>query len=177
MNKIPAKLPVESLVITVDNREQHPWNLDPLKMEPGTLQTGDYQLRDFPPNFAAVERKSLDDAAGCIGIERDRFSREIERLLGFQHRLLVIESSWDEIEAGNYRSRVSPNSFTASLLGWQARGLPVLLTGDRERAQRFTAKWFYLVARTQYRAMRALMTERISATDGSTKTDGPRVEK
>jgi DNA excision repair protein ERCC-4 len=177
MNKLPATLPVESLVITWDNREQNPWILSPLKMEPGTLQTGDYQLRDFPPNFAAVERKSLDDAAGCIGTQRERFDREIERLLGFQHRLLVIESDWDEIESGNYRSRVSPNSFTASLLGWQARGLPVLLAGNRERAQRFTAKWFYLVARTQYRAMRSLMTERISATDGSTKLDGTRVGK
>ena len=60
------------------------------------------------PALAAVERKSEDDLLCCIGTERARFDREVSRLLAFPVRALVVESTWERIEAGEWRSKITP---------------------------------------------------------------------
>ncbi|MEO2017644.1 MAG: hypothetical protein ABGZ53_25090, partial [Fuerstiella sp.] len=63
--KLPATLKPESILVTVDNREQQPWDLAPLRMEVGTLQSGDYALgADGLTDLIRIERKSLPDLVG-----------------------------------------------------------------------------------------------------------------
>ncbi|MGN6544490.1 MAG: hypothetical protein ACTHK7_05545, partial [Aureliella sp.] len=76
--KLPAKLDPAAVTAIVDTREQTPLDLAPLRVQPGTLDTGDYALAGC--DSVRIERKSLPDLIACVGRERDRFDREIERL-------------------------------------------------------------------------------------------------
>ena len=152
----PAELKPEMVTAICDTREQTPLDLSPLRSESGTLTTGDYSVRGLE-HVVAVERKSLPDLLGCIGRDRERFDREVQRLLAYPTRALVVESTWAEIEAGNWRSKVTPAAAMGSLLGWIAQGLPVVMCGDHERAGRYVGRLLFIAARRRWRENRELM--------------------
>src|SRR5437763_1557404 len=83
----------QSSTALIDSREQLPLCLDPLRVEPGTLATGDYSVKGLE-HVVAIERKSAEDMLSCVGRERGRFDREIQRLLAYPVRAIVVESSW-----------------------------------------------------------------------------------
>ncbi len=136
-----------SPVIVVDTREQEPWSFRDLPTEPGTLDTGDYSVRGLE-HRVAVERKSLDELLACIGRERDRFKRELQRLRAYRFRCLVVEASYADLERGEWRSKIQPSHVLGSLAAWMAQySLPVMLAGDHEPAARFAEKFLYQAAR------------------------------
>jgi DNA excision repair protein ERCC-4 len=153
--KLPAELKPESVVALVDTREQTPWDLSPLRSEPATLATGDYSVRGLE-SVVAIERKSLPDLLGCIGRERARFDREVDRLRGSPVRALIVEASWQDIERGEWRGNVTPQAALGSLLGWIAGGLPVVMAGDHQRAGVYASRLLYLAARREWRRLRTL---------------------
>jgi hypothetical protein len=53
-----------------------------------TLREGDYSvaLHDHMPLAIRLERKGLGDLYGCIGRERERFERELQRLRIYDYR-------------------------------------------------------------------------------------------
>jgi ERCC4-type nuclease len=154
--RLPAELKPEQVTVIVDTREQIPLDLAPLAMVTGTLTSGDYSVVGLE-GIVAVERKSLSDLLGCIGTERERFDREVQRLLAYPVRALVVESTWAAIEAGEWRSKITPPAAVGSLMGWIAMGLPVVMAGDHQRAGRFVAKILYTAARRRWREARALV--------------------
>lgn len=154
--KLPAELKHENVVAVIDSREQLPLNLEPLQTVPGTLPTGDYSVRGLE-SVVAIERKSLSDLLGCIGGERERFEREVLRLLAYPVRALVVESTWGEIESGGWRSKINPAAAVGSLLGWMATGLPVLMCGDHRKAGVFVSRILYIAARRRWREARSLV--------------------
>jgi len=154
--KLPATLAPDLLTAIIDTREQTPLDLAPLQMEPGTLDTGDYSLRGLE-HVVRIERKSLDDLVACVGRERERFDREVQRLLAYPVRVLLVEATWAQIEKGGWRSKVTPAAVEGSLLGWIAAGLQVELIGSHERAGRFAARILYTVAKRRYRELRVLV--------------------
>ena len=89
-------------------------------MESGTLTTGDYSVKGLE-TIIAVERKSLPDLLGCIGQQRERFDREVQRLLAYPCRAVIIECSWADLEQGEWRSQVTPAAAIGSVLGWIAQ--------------------------------------------------------
>ncbi len=103
--KLPKTIKPEDITAIVDSREQTPLDLSPLKTEVGTLQTGDYALKACP-DAIRIERKSLPDLIGCVGRDRERFEREVERLLAFPVRILLIESTWAAIELKQWRGKI-----------------------------------------------------------------------
>ena len=152
---IPAELPLQSLVALIDTREQAPLDLQPLATETATLATGDYSVRGLE-HVVAIERKSLDDLLACVGRERARFDKEVQRLLAYPVRALVVEATWQDVEAGGWRSAVTPAAALGSLLGWVASGQPIIMAGDHERAGRFVARMLTIAARRRWRELRAL---------------------
>jgi len=154
-NKIPAEPRAEQVTTIVDTREQTPLDLAPLQTTAGTLPTGDYSVLGLE-SIIAIERKSLGDMLACIGGERERFDREVQRLLAYPVRALVIESTWQEFEAGGWRSKVKPTSAIGSLLGWSALGLPVVMAGTHQQAGRYVSRLLYIAARRRWREARAL---------------------
>jgi ERCC4-type nuclease len=161
--KLPAKLDPKNVIAIVDSREQNALNLEPLTTITSTLPTGDYSVRGLE-HVIAIERKSLDDLVGCVGRDRERFDREVQRLLAFPVRILVIESSWEAIESHEpafpqWRGKVTREAVLGSLMGWQAAGLSVHMAGDHERAGKHVARMLYTVARRRYAELRALSGE------------------
>lgn len=152
---LPAEMPIDRITAVVDTREQTPLNLTPLAMTKGTLTTGDYSVVGLE-HLVAVERKSLLDLLACVGRERDRFDREVQRLLAYPVRALVVEATWQEIETGGWRGDVRPQAVLGSLLGWIAAGLPVLMAENHEQAGRYVARLLVIAARRRWRELRAL---------------------
>lgn len=148
-----GELRPEHVVAIIDTREQIPLDVSPLGTEVGTLATGDYSVKGLE-NVVAVERKSLTDLLGCIGTERERFEREIQRMLAYPTRAVIVESTWFEVEAGGWRSKVTPAAAIGSLLGWIASGVPIILAGDHERAGRYVSRLLFTAARRRWREAR-----------------------
>jgi DNA excision repair protein ERCC-4 len=155
--RLPAELRPEDVTAICDTREQCPLDLLPLRSEPGTLATGDYSIKGLE-HLIAVERKSAEDMLACIGRERERFDREVQRLLAFQVRAVVVEAGWQFFERGGWRGNVTPNAAIGSLLGWITAGVPIVMAYDHARAGRFVSRILYTAARRRWREARALVT-------------------
>ena len=158
------KIKPQQLTALIDSREQQPLDLTPLSTESATLQTGDYTARGIE-DVCRIERKSLPDLLSCVGRDRERFDREIERLRAFPVSVLVVEATWPQIELGGWRSKVKPNAVIGSLLGWQAKGIAVHLVGDHERAGRHVSRMLFTVARRELKRLKVL-SEAIEAPMG-----------
>ena len=154
--KIPAAFEQEHVVAVVDTREQLPLDLAPMQVVRDTLPTGDYSVRGLEQHVA-IERKELGDLLSCVGVDRARFDREIQRMLTYPTRALIVEASWADIEAGGWRSKVTPSAALGSLLGWTCRGLPVVMAGNRDRAALFVRRILFIAARRRWREARAFV--------------------
>jgi DNA excision repair protein ERCC-4 len=153
--KLPAEPRPDQFVALIDIAEQLPFGLRPLRTERAHLTTGDYSVKHLEKHIC-LERKSLSDLVGCCGNERARFERELDRMLGIPARAVIVEAGWPELEAGEWRSKIKPESVVASVLGWQAAGIPFLLAGTRERADRYAARFLFIAARRRWRELRGL---------------------
>lgn len=145
----------EDVCALIDTREQLPLDLEPLQTVAAALPTGDYSVRGLE-HVVAIERKSLSDLLCCVGRERERFDREVQRLLAYPTRALLVESTWPDIERGEWRSQLQPSHVLGSLLGWIAAGLPVIMAGDHARAGRYAARVLYTAARRRWRENREI---------------------
>jgi len=164
--KLPADLPPSAVVPLIDTREQLPLDLPSLAPPViTTLATGDYSVSGLE-HVVAIERKSLEDLLGCIGQERERFDREVQRLLAYPVRALVIESGWQALERGEWRSKVTPQAAVGSVLGWIASGLPVVMCYTHERAGKYVARLLYTAARRRWREARELVA-RVQGDEGA----------
>ena len=153
--KLPAELKPEDVVAIIDTREQTPLSLSPLMVTAGTLTTGDYSVQGLE-HIVAIERKSLPDLIACVGRERERFDREVQRLLAYPVRALVVEANWDQIEMGQWRGQVKINAVMGSLMGWIAKGLPVIMARDHRRAGEYVSRLLFIAARREWRKCRTL---------------------
>lgn len=150
-------------VIVIDTREQDTLVFQNLPAESGALDTGDYSIRGLE-HLIAVERKNLDDLLGCIGRDRDRFKRELQRLRAYRFRMLVVECSAADLERGEWRSQLQPAHVLGSLAAWTAQyGLPIWLAGDHQAAGRFVERFLFqcaLAVAGEYQAAEALLEVR-----------------
>ncbi|MDD2967544.1 MAG: ERCC4 domain-containing protein [Desulfovibrionaceae bacterium] len=82
--------------VIIDSREQSPFAFHNEKYgvekAVGTLSIGDYSLAGLEDHIA-VERKSLPDLVLCLGRERDRFERELQRGAALDAFCVVCEGS------------------------------------------------------------------------------------
>lgn len=146
----------DDLTAICDTREQRPLDLAPMKIERKGLTTGDYSIAGLE-HVIAVERKSLDDLLQCIGQERERFDREMHRILAYPHKMLVIEATWADIRAGKWRQKVHANAVAGSLLGWMSKGIPVFFAPDHDSAGGIVRHFLFLSARRRWEEARAMV--------------------
>lgn len=138
MTPFELKSSLESMVLTVDTREQPTENLKKriemtgLPYERCRLDYGDYSCQCALPdgnildfsNRVAIERKmNLDELCLCFGKERGRFEREFERAkaAGCRIYLLVENGTWEHVYCGKYRSKYNPKALIASIDAYRAR--------------------------------------------------------
>lgn len=133
--------------IIIDTREKIPFEFATLPSEIGSLDTADYSVKGLT-HLVAVERKSLDDLLGCVGRERDRFKRELQRLRAYKFRLLVIETTAKELNLGRWCSRLTSSAVVGTLAAWIAQfSIPIWLSGSHESGAKFTELFLYQAAR------------------------------
>lgn len=133
--------------IVIDSREQAPYPFAGARYEgveavPGSLSVGDYSLAGLEDR-AAVERKELPDLVQCLGRERERFERELQRGMALDAFAVVVEASWADLAAGRYRSRLNPHAACQSVAAFMGRyRVPFLFAGSRAAAEYVT--WSFL---------------------------------
>lgn len=121
--------------LLIDTREQKPFFLDKenslqfpqLKIEWGTLKTGDYSIKDMSDPerclySVCVERKSLADLFNSTGNGRDRFERECQRMSKFDYAEIVIEHDLRAcFKAPPPLSAMVPKSVYRTIIAWSQR--------------------------------------------------------
>lgn len=144
--------------IVVDSREQVKFLFSEYQVEvvEGALTAGDYSLAGLE-SLVAVERKSLPDLVACLGRERPRFERELERLRGFEAAAVVVESPMASLALGEYRSALNPKAAYESVVAFMCRyRLTFYFAQDRRGAERFTFSFLRHYWRTIERRYQAV---------------------
>jgi ERCC4-type nuclease len=136
--------------IIIDTREQHPLPIAGPTVR-RALTSGDYSFVGGELLFT-VERKTLADLVQSLTSERDRFTRELERLRGYRFARLLVVGDPEDLAAGNYRSQARPQAMVASLHSIEARFIPVVWSPTPEAAAQLLARWVYWSARDLLRA-------------------------
>lgn len=134
------------MTILVDTREQRPFNFEHerygVQIQQGALTVGDYSLVGLTDKVA-VERKELSDLVLCLGRERERFERELQRGAALDAFAVVVEASWADLAGGNFRSQLNPHAACQSTLAFMARyRVPFLFAGSRPAAE--YSSWGFL---------------------------------
>ncbi|WP_428567062.1 MAG: ERCC4 domain-containing protein [Solidesulfovibrio sp. DCME] len=112
------------------------------------MTAGDYSLAGLE-SLVAVERKSLPDLVACLGRERERFERELERLRGFESAAVVVESPMADLALGQYRSALNPKAAYESVVAFMCRyRITFYFAQDRRGAERFTFSFLRHFQRT-----------------------------
>lgn len=126
---------LKSLTILVDTREQPTLRASEryaqfgCEFERRALRFGDYSARLTGidgeeislESVICIERKmDLGELCNCFCRGRERFRREFERAknAGAVVYLLIENDSLDAAYEGTYRSKMHPNSLTASIFSW-----------------------------------------------------------
>ena len=143
--KIRKSLKESDILILCDSREQHPLDLDPFRIEVAGLATGDYTIKNLDHKIC-VERKSLADLTQSLGRERERFDKEMQRILAYPHRCLVIEGTLEDVVAHKYQSRIHPNAVLSSLMGYASHGIPFVFCGSRDQMSDLVKRFLFLSA-------------------------------
>lgn len=99
------KITVPAIEVLVDTTEQHPYDFHGLVRIAGTtrqaLPAGDYSIAEAP-ELLGVERTRVEELYTTVSnpSERLRFLRNLEGLLAFPHRCLVVEGTIERSIAG-----------------------------------------------------------------------------
>lgn len=104
------------------------------------LETGDYSVAGLEA-LVAVERKTLDDLAKSITL--DRFWAELDRARVAHLRFcVVVEGTMADVESQLYASAVKPSAiFGACLAIGASYGFPVVWAGSRQKSAEYTAAY------------------------------------
>lgn len=150
------------LSIVVDSREQCPFQFaghacyEGVTVEQGALATGDYSVRGLE-SLVAVERKSLADLVGCLGKDRERFVRELERSRGLEAFCVVCEGRFEELSQGQYRGMLNPHSACQSIAAFMARmRVPFMFAGTRNGAEYMTFSFLRQYAEGKRKELKAV---------------------
>ena len=150
------------MIIVVDHREKAPYAFsgnayEGITTETGNLFIGDYSVRGLEESVA-VERKSLDDLVMCLSRERDRFERELIRSKGIESFLVVVESSFEELAHGRYRSQMDPHAAAQSVAAFGARyRCGFFFAGSRPAAEYVTASFLRQYVKSAERKFKVIL--------------------
>ncbi len=150
-----AKIPLQ---IIRDTREQDGFSFVgfPCTVTPGTLEAGDYSLAGFERRVS-IERKSLPDLVACLGVERDRFQRELARLRGFDAACIIVDQPQSVLRLGHYRSAMPAESAWQSVIAFSMRfRVPFWFCDSRADAEAVTFNFLRHFARDRWRELTAL---------------------
>ncbi len=162
--KIRKELRQEDITVIVDTREQHALLLDPMKTERGTLTTGDYTVKGLERKIC-IERKSIPDLTQSLGKERERFDKEMHRILAYPHRVLLIEGYLANIIEHRYISRIEPSAVLSSLMGYMSHQIPVFFCGSRDQMSDLVRRFVYISVQRIWRQHHDLISSLLTVAE------------
>lgn len=116
------------LIIVGDSNEKA--HGQPLKFSPsvaltfGTLSVGDYSLKGFEDKIV-VERKRLLDLLNCLGGDRERFIKCLEKMRHYERKWIVCQFEQAELTLSNTYTGMNPNAVYQSVASIEAvYGIP-----------------------------------------------------
>jgi DNA excision repair protein ERCC-4 len=151
------------IVLINDTREhQKPLVYQNLRSVVQMLPTGDVSIVGAQADFTIELKKTLDDLAGCVGYQRERFTREMQRLERFSFKRLLIVGSEEAILRHDYHSEVTGSAILGSLHCWQIRyGVPFVFAKDATEAARLCEIYaFYFATKIVKKADRFLKAQK-----------------
>ena len=136
------KIMVPAIHMLVDSREHLPYEFKGLVRIAGTitqtLPAGDYAIAEAPAIFC-VERRRVEEFTTIFSNPSDnrpRFLRELEPLLAYPHRFLVIEGAIQYNSGGGRLGQYHRNGMVDFLDALTARfGLQIIYSDSREAAE------------------------------------------
>jgi hypothetical protein len=135
------KIIVPAIEMLVDIHEQAPYDFRGLVRIAGTIRrtlpAGHYAIAEAPELWCA-ERKRVEELYTTVSnpADRLRFLRELEGLLAFPHRCLVVEGTIQQSIAGGRLGQYHKNGLIDFLDALTARyGLQIVLSDTREAAE------------------------------------------
>lgn len=136
------KTMVPAIHVLVDTKELHPYEFQGLVRIAGTIReplpAGDYAIAEAPDIFR-VERRRVDEFNTIFSNPSDnrpRFLRELEPLLAFPHRFLVIEGTIQYSKGGGRLGQYHKNGLLDFIDALTARyGIKIIYTDSREEAE------------------------------------------
>uniref|UniRef100_A0A6M3LR84 Putative nuclease n=1 Tax=viral metagenome TaxID=1070528 RepID=A0A6M3LR84_9ZZZZ len=133
--------------LVIDTREQAPLFATGslpkgLLVVRDTLSVGDYSVRGFESQIA-VERKTIYDLLTCLGNERERFKRELEKLKDYEWRSIVLEGTEEELLQFHDFSLMHPESVRQSVVSINIRyGIQFYFSPKRSSIERWVLDHF-----------------------------------
>lgn len=79
----------EPFTILIDTREQQPWEFPEFAVANRKLDTGDYSIEGLEKIFTIERKRSVSEIAG--NITEKRFTNELERMVEFRHKFILME--------------------------------------------------------------------------------------
>jgi len=136
------KTMVPAITMLVDSHEHLPYTFESLVRIAGTiwqtLPAGDYAIAEAPEIFC-VERRRVEEFNTIFSNPSDnrlRFLQEIEPLLDYPHRFLVIEGTLQSSKGGGRLGQYHKNGMMDFLDGLTARyGIKIIYSDSREEAE------------------------------------------
>lgn len=137
---------IADMVVICDTREQKnnhilsflersniPYIIEKMETADYTFTLPHYPELNLDGAILIEKKNSLDEIAGNFTRDRERFTREFERVREEHLHLVIEQASWKKLLTGTYRSQMQPKAFMASLLTFNVRyGCPVWFVGVSE---------------------------------------------
>ncbi len=136
----------KGFVVVIDTREQTPLFTQSLQkglmIVRDTLDVGDYSIRGFEHQIA-VERKTIPDLLNCLGNDRERFKRELEKLKPLEWRVITVEGTEDELLQFHDFSLIHPETTRQSIVSINIRyGIQFYFSSKRSTIERWVLDHF-----------------------------------
>ena len=129
----------ENLIIQIDTREQHPWEIKGYGSITKKLDVGDYAIVDS--NILCIERKSLvSEFYKDLVSKKENFFEKMQRLSAFDRGLIICEFSYQDLMRCPvfYKKKISPFYILKSI--WEIYllyNVPTFCFDNRELAESF----------------------------------------
>lgn len=105
------------------------------------LDYGDYSIKDHT-DLVVVERKqSVIELCGNLGKHRDRFERELQRMVdaGVRRRYVVVEDYWSSATRQQKYTKMRPESVFGSIIALQVKyNVHFIFAGTHDMAHKIT---------------------------------------
>ena len=136
------KTMVPAITMLVDSHEHLPYEFEHLVRIAGTIRqtlpAGDYAIAEAPEIFC-VERRRVEEFNTIFSNpsdDRSIFLQELEPLLDYPHRFLVIEGTLQSIKGGGRLGQYHKNGMMDFLDALTARyGIQIIYSDSREEAE------------------------------------------